>query len=98
LLMLWYTILAPSLFFPVALSLLIMITPLLFPLMGMLNAEPKSCGWAAFLSLLYFTHGVIEVYVDPEHRFLAIMEILFSLLLFFGASFYMYALKKAPKP
>ncbi|MCK5898461.1 MAG: DUF2069 domain-containing protein [Methylococcales bacterium] len=97
LLMLWYTVLAPSLFFPVTLSLLIMITPLLLPLRGVLHARPKSCAWAAFLSLLYFTHGSIEAYVDPEHRFLAIAEIIFSLLLFLGASFYLHALKKQPK-
>lgn len=88
LLMLWQTILFPSTRFPVALSLLLSITPLLIPLRGFLNANKKSCSWMAYLSLFYFIHGAIECYANSDERILAGLEIFLSLLLFFGAAFY----------
>ena len=94
LLMLWNTILAPSKYFPVAIVLLIMVTPLLFPLKGLLNANPKSCAWAAYVSLIYFIHGSSEAFVNADQRLLAILEVIFSLLLFFGATFYIRLRKK----
>ncbi|MDD5214616.1 MAG: DUF2069 domain-containing protein [Methylococcales bacterium] len=88
LLMLWQTVLFPSTRFPVALSLLLSITPLLIPLRGFLNANKKSCSWMAYLSLFYFIHGAIEAYANADERMLAISEVFLSLLLFFGAAFY----------
>lgn len=88
LLMIWQTVLFPSTRFPVALSLLLSVTPLLVPLRGFLNANKKSCSWMAYLSLFYFIHGAIECYANTNEQWLAGLEILFSLLLFFGAAFY----------
>ena len=88
LLMLWNTILSPSPRFPVALVLIIAITPLLLPLRGLLHGRLKSCAWAAYISLIYFIHGTLEAYSEPSVRLYAVLEIIFSLLLFFGASFY----------
>ena len=96
LLMAWNTVLAPSVYFPVSLVLIVMITPLLLPLRGLLNAKPKSCAWAAYVSLLYFIHGSVESFVSADQRLLAILEVIFSLLLFFGASFYLRLRKKTP--
>lgn len=94
LLMLWNTVLAPSKYFPVAMVLIVMITPLLLPLRGFLYAKPRSCAWIAYISLLYFIHGSSEAFVNTEQRLLAILEVIFSLLLFFGASFYVRFSKK----
>lgn len=88
LLMLWNTHLAPSKHFPVAMVLIVMVSPLLLPLRGLLYARPRSCAWAAYISLLYFIHGSSEAFVNADQRLLAILEVIFSLLLFFGASFY----------
>ena len=88
LLMLWNTVLAPSIYFPVAIVLVVMITPLLLPLRGLLHGKPKSCAWAAYVSLIYFIHGSIEAFANADQRLLAIFEVFFSLLLFFGATFY----------
>ncbi len=88
LLMLWNTILAPSSRFPVALVLLIAITPLLLPMRGLLARNLKSCAWTAYLSLLYFIHGSGEAFANADERLYAFLEILFSLMLFFGTSFY----------
>ena len=88
LLMLWNTVLSPSTRFPVALVLIIMITPLLLPLRGLLHGRLKSCAWAAYISLIYFIHGTEEAFVNPHERSYALMEIVFSLMLFFGATYY----------
>lgn len=95
LLMLWHTILAPSVYFPVVMMLM-MIVPLLIPLRGVLHAQLKSCAWAAYLSLLYFIHGTTEAFANADHRVLALLEVFFSLLLFFGANFYIRLKKKSP--
>lgn len=84
----WNTVLAPSQYFPVAIVLIVMVVPLLIPLRGLLHARPYTHAWTAFLSLLYFTHGVVEATVNPEQRLLGLLEIAFSLLLFFGTTMY----------
>lgn len=88
LLMLWNTVLAPSSHFPVAMMLLVLVTPLLLPLKGLLEANLKGCAWAAYISLIYFIHGTGEAYSNTDERLLAGLEVFFSLLLFFGATFY----------
>ncbi len=82
LLMAWNTVLYPSTKFPIALILLISVGPLLLPLRGFLRAESRSCAWMAYLSIAYFMHGSVEVYVNPVERLEAGLEVLFSLMLF----------------
>ncbi len=92
LLMLWQTILVPSTRFPIALLLLINITPLLIPFRGFLNGDKKSCSWMAYISLFYVIHGAIECYANVDERWLAALEVILSLQLFFSAAFYVRAL------
>ncbi len=96
LLMLWHTVLAPSTRFPIALLLLLNITPLLIPLRGMLNANKKSCMWMAYISLFYLIHGAVECYASTNERGLAALEVFLSLQLFFGAAFYVRTVTHAP--
>jgi uncharacterized membrane protein len=93
LLMLWPTVLTESSRFPVAMILILSVTPLLLPMRGLLHGRRKSCAWAAYISLIYVIHGTAEAYVNPAERPLALLEILFSLMLFMGATFYVRALK-----
>ncbi|QPK62241.1 DUF2069 domain-containing protein [Methylomonas sp. LL1] len=95
LLMAWPTLLAPSTKFPTALLLIVGVGPLLLPFKGFLNRNLKSCTWMSYLSLPYFIHGVTEAYANQGQRSLALLEILFSLLLCFGAGFYVYKAEKA---
>jgi uncharacterized membrane protein len=88
LLMLWPTVLAPSAHFPVALVLLITVTPLLLPMRGLLDGNRKSCAWAAYISLIYFIHGSAEAYASTDERLYASLEIILSLMLFLGSTFY----------
>ena len=88
LLMLWNTLLAPSSRFPVALILLVTVTPLLLPLRGLLSRNPRSCAWMGYLSLFYFIHGAIETYANTSQRLYPSLELIFSLMLFFGTTLY----------
>lgn len=96
LLMLWGTVLAPSSRFPVAMILLITVAPLLLPMRGLLAADRKGCAWSAYLSLLYFVHGCGEAYASADERLYAGLEILFSLMLFFGSTLYIRFAGKHP--
>jgi len=88
LLMLWNSVLAPSPRFPVALMLLITVTPLLLPMRGLLSRNPNSCAWMAYVSLIYFIHGSVEAYVNSNGRLYPSLELIFSLMLFLGATLY----------
>lgn len=88
--MAWHTLLFPAKDFPVALMLLIVIGPLLAPFRGFLNCRLKSCTWMSYISLPYFIHGVMEAYASRPELPYALLEILFSLLLCFGAGLYVY--------
>lgn len=95
LLMLWHTLLAPSSRFPVALMLLVSITPLLLPMRGLLHGRLKSSAWAAYISLIYFIHGSVEAYANPAEYVYAALEVFFSLMLFLGATFYVRLQKRS---
>ena len=94
LLMLWNTLLVPSKHFPVAIVLLAVVTPLLLPFKGLLNANLKSCTWMSYISLFYFTHGMAEAYLTPDEFYYALLEVFFSLLLCAGSAFYVYKAEK----
>lgn len=85
LLLSWFAWLSPPEVLPRSLVILIMTVPLLFPLRGLLYGRPYTFAWTSFLALFYFIHGVSEAYSDPEVRLLALLEILFSVLLYTGA-------------
>jgi uncharacterized membrane protein len=88
LLMLWNTVFTSTSRFPVAFLLILTITPLLLPMRGFLDGRLKSSAWLAYISLIYFVHGCLEAYSSPLSRPFALLEILLSLMIFFGATFY----------
>ncbi len=91
--MLWNTVLDPVPHSQVALILLLVVVPLLFPLRGLLHGRPSSNIFVALLSLVYFVHGVTVAASDPSLRIFIVLEIFFSLVLFFGACFYLQSMK-----
>jgi len=90
----WITLLSPPQSFPVALLLIIFVVPLLLPLMGVLHGRDKPVNWAAYLSLLYFIHGITEAFANPATRYLGLVEIILSLTVFFTGSLYIRRLNK----
>jgi len=81
----WYAWLAPSVHFPIALVLLLLVTPLLFPLRGMLHGRIYTFQWSCFLALFYFTHGIVEAYASDTARYLGLLEILLTSTWFLAA-------------
>ena len=75
LLMLWNTALTTAPKLPVALR-------------GFLNVQLKSCAWLAYVSLIYFIHGCSEAYANAAVRPYAMLEIVLSLMIFLGTTFY----------
>ena len=96
LLLAWHAWLAPSQYFPVALTLMVTTLPLLLPLRGLLHGRDRSHVWASYLSLLYVMHGSVEAYVNPAERLYALLEVGFAASLYFGALLYLRALKRQP--
>ncbi len=88
LLPLWYAWLAPSDHFPPGMAIAFLLTPLAFPLLGILKGNPYTYTWSAYVSLLYFAHGIGETYSEPDQRLYGSLEILLSLMWFGGAIFY----------
>ena len=85
---LWYAWLAPSLFFPPGMAIAFLLTPMAFPLPGMIKGRAYTYAWSAFISMIYFAHGVNETYSEPDQRLYGSLEILFSLMWFTGAIYY----------
>lgn len=93
LLMAWPTLISPDPSIPTALRLILSAGPLLLPFRGLMNRNLKSCTWMTYISLPYFAHGVAEAYVGQEWIYPA-LEIMFSLMLCFGAGLFVYKAEK----
>lgn len=81
-------------------SLLVLKTiPLLFPLRGVLKGHLYTLQWASMLILLYFMEGVVRAWSDPSPISAAMggLEILFSLIFYLCAIFYLRPAKRAAK-
>lgn len=83
----WNAWLAPSTHFPRAMVLLVLVGPLMLPLRGLLHGRPYTFSWSSYLALLYFALGVGDL-TRPDERHLAVLEIIFSLMMFVGAILY----------
>ncbi|WP_341501429.1 DUF2069 domain-containing protein [Gallaecimonas sp. GXIMD4217] len=62
--------------------------PLLFPLRGMIKGNPYTFAWANFLVLLYMLHSLTLLWVSPEERWLAAVELTLSLMMLTGGAYY----------
>lgn len=78
--LLWHAWLFPAQLMPAWLLLSITVIPLLLPLLAIRNAR-RALLWVGILSLFYFCHGVSEVWSSPGERWLAVAEIVLTLLL-----------------
>lgn len=64
------------------------ITPLLFPLRGLLKEKPYTYAWTSFVILIYFIHGVVEAWANDNERIYALIEIYLSVQVYIGAIYY----------
>ena len=68
--------------------LLLLLTPLLLPLRGLLRGHPYTYAWTTFLALLYFTYNVALSFGPPADRPYAVVGVVLSCLLFTFAALY----------
>lgn len=90
LLMVWIIWLTPpeTKRLPTALSLLLLVGPLMFPLRGLLNGRAYTHAWVSFIALFYLFLGISEAWSGSKQPILTALEIAFSSLLYLGAMFY----------
>jgi uncharacterized membrane protein len=89
--------LIPSRHFPVALVMLVIVSPLLFPMRGLLNARVYTYQWASFLSLAYFAHGISEMSAYPQQWYAGLLETLAATAMYLGCVLYARLFKQAAK-
>lgn len=80
--------------FPIAAWLIVGVTPLLFPMRGVLYGKRYTHAWASFLMLLYIAHGIGELYSGDAVVWFPLFEVVFSSSFFIAANFYVRASAK----
>ena len=78
--LLWHGWLFPAQSMPPMLVLAITVIPLLLPLLAIRDVR-RALLWVGILSLFYFCHGVAEAWSSPDERWLAVIEIILTLVL-----------------
>jgi uncharacterized membrane protein len=76
----WYAWLFPPQQLPVWFALAVTEIPLLLPAMA-LRSVRRALLWVGILSLFYFCHGIAESWSSAQERWLALLEVLLTLLL-----------------
>ncbi|WP_394174204.1 DUF2069 domain-containing protein [Thalassotalea litorea] len=85
---LWLMYLSPSEGLSPVLSVAMFVIPLLFPLPGMIKGNPYTYAWANFIVMIYFLHSLTTLWVSPEERLLAVVELLLASMMFFAGTYY----------
>ncbi|MBA3582590.1 MAG: DUF2069 domain-containing protein [Gammaproteobacteria bacterium] len=73
--------------------LLCLALPLTLPLRGLLHARAYTFAWCSFLSLYYFTVGVMWAFPNTPARMIGIMTVLSSVILFISCLVFIKANK-----
>jgi uncharacterized membrane protein len=76
----WHAWLFPPQSMPITLLLAITVVPLLLPLFALRDVR-RALLWVGILSLFYFCHGVSEAWSSAGERWLAVAEIVLTVLL-----------------
>jgi uncharacterized membrane protein len=78
--LIWHAWLFPPQLMPTWLVLAITVIPLLLPLLAIRDAR-RALLWVGILSLFYFCHGIAEGWSSSSERWLALVEIVLTVLL-----------------
>lgn len=78
---LWHGLWFPAQRLPVSAVLLVTVVPLLLPLFALRRDVRRALLWVGILSLFYFCHGIAEGWSSSSERWLALAEIVLTLLL-----------------
>lgn len=91
---LWQAFIAPSAVYPVALTLIVLLAPLLCALRGMLHGRRYTHQWMSMLSLFYFALGTADAYADPVDRPYGLVLLGLSLVVFAASIGYIRATRR----
>ncbi|RUO50560.1 DUF2069 domain-containing protein [Pseudidiomarina aquimaris] len=69
-------------------KVLVYVLPLLFPLLGIVRGKPYTHAWANFILMWYFLHSLTMLYIAPEQRWWAAIELLLTTLAFAGCTLF----------
>lgn len=64
------------------------VVPLLLPIRGILSGNPYTYAWTNFIVMIYFLHSLTTLWVAPEDRLWAAIELILASALFFAATYY----------
>lgn len=85
---LWLLYINPTEGFSPYLTLTMFTLPLLFPMKGLLQGNPFTYAWSNFVIMIYFLHSLTTLWVSPEDFLWALIELIFTTIMFIGASYY----------
>lgn len=85
---LWLIYLSPSEGLSPVLSVTMFVIPLLFPLPGLVKGNPYTFAWANFIVMIYFLHSLTTLWVSPEERLWALIELTLASMMFFAGTYY----------
>jgi uncharacterized membrane protein len=86
--MLWIMLLGDNAREHISLLLLLLVTPLLLPLRGVLAGRDKALIWGSLVSLIYLVHGGVLAWSDVGQRWFGLLELGLSMLFVVSASFF----------
>lgn len=85
---LWLIVLSPSSGLSPTLTIVMFVVPLLLPIRGILSGNPYTYAWTNFIVMIYFLHSLTTLWVAPEDRLWASIELILASALFFAATYY----------
>jgi uncharacterized membrane protein len=94
----WYGWLYPPRVLAPTTVIVLLALPLFAPLRGLLHARRYTVAWSLFVSLIYFIHGIVEAYSNPQVRWLALGEVALSLCWMSGGTLFIRATSRARTP
>ncbi len=85
---LWLIVISPSKGLSPLLTLAMFTLPLLFPLRGLIKGNPYTFAWSNFIVMIYFLHSTTTLWVSPEDRLWAAIELFLACTMFLSCSYY----------
>lgn len=62
--------------------------PLLFPLKGIIQRNPYTYAWSAFISLIYIMHSCVIIMANDHELYLGLIELVLSSLFLMGTIYF----------
>ena len=84
----WLIYLSPSDGLSPWLSIILFTVPLLFPIKGLIQGNPYTYAWSNFILMIYFLHSLTTLWVLPEDRLWACIELLLTTSMFLAGTYY----------